>query len=62
MKLTTNTKALAQTFVIDSIIYESQCFSLVAGFVFSQELITTSKYEGYISSFSLISTNSSDKR
>ena len=63
-KLTTKakskTQAYAQTFVIDSVIYESQCSSLAAGFAFSLELTTTSKYEGYINSLTLISTNSSD--
>ncbi len=59
-KTTTDTKAIAQTFVVESVIYESQCSSLPVGFAFSLELTTTSKYEGYTNSFSLISTNSSD--
>ena len=60
-KIGMKTKAVSQAFVVDSIIYESQCSQLKDGFTFSIELTTTSKYSATFNNiFPLISTNSSE--
>ncbi len=55
-------KATSQTFVVETVYFESQCSSLQTGFQFSLQLTTTSKYSGILNNkIPLISTNSEDK-
>ena len=54
-------KAASQTFVVETVYFESQCSSLQSGFQFSLQLTTTSKYSAIFNNkIPLISTNSSD--
>ena len=56
-----NKKAASQTFVVETVYFESQCSSLQSGFQFSLQLTTTSKYSAIFNNkIPLISTNSSD--
>ena len=54
-------KATSQTFVVETVYFESQCSSLQTGFQFSLQLTTTSKYAAILNNkIPLISTNSED--